>query len=111
LLAADTVDDLADAEDEVRDAVATLCVHAGIAAADVICCKALGKFAIGGDHGEAADLLANVQNPNGKELAKRLKQLLAVKTKAGYTHQPVSTVELKRARRAAELLVIAAREL
>jgi hypothetical protein len=32
-------------------------VHAGVAAADVICCIALGKHAIGEDHHEARDLL------------------------------------------------------
>jgi hypothetical protein len=38
------VRDLADDEEDVGDAVVTLCVHAGIAASDVICCKALGHL-------------------------------------------------------------------
>ena len=110
--AAETVGDLADDEAEVRDAVVTLLVHAGIAAADVICCKALGQHAIGGgSHDEAVRLLARVQQPDGKELSKRLGQLLGLKTKAGYTHRSVSATDRKTAKRAAENLVQAARDL
>ncbi|HTE61475.1 MAG TPA: hypothetical protein VK631_14080 [Solirubrobacteraceae bacterium] len=110
LEAAENIGDLADEEAEVSDAVVTLLVHAGIAAADVICCKALGQFAIGSDsHTEAAKLLGKVRQPDGKELAKRLSQLLGVKTKAGYTHRSVTAEERKRALRSAEQLVAAAR--
>ena len=42
-------------------------------------------------------------------MAKRLAQLLTVKTKAGYTHRSVTVEERKRALRAAEQLVAAAR--
>ncbi|HWH46064.1 MAG TPA: hypothetical protein VNT32_15195 [Thermoleophilaceae bacterium] len=112
LEAAETVGDLADDEAEVRDAVVTLLVHAGIAAADVICCKALGQYSIGGGgHDEAVRLLARVKQPDGTELSKRLGQLLGVKTKAGYTYRSVTAAERKTARRAAENLVKAARDL
>ena len=84
LESAEVVGDLADDEVEVRNAVVTLLVHAGIAAADVVCCRALGEYAIGSDnHQEAIGLLQKVRQPDGKALAKRLRQLLAVKTKAG----------------------------
>lgn len=36
--------------DETIVKVVTLCVHAGIAAADIICCKSLGHFVQGDDH-------------------------------------------------------------
>ena len=42
--AAETVESLADDANDVADAYVTLCVHAGIAAADVICCKRLGSI-------------------------------------------------------------------
>jgi hypothetical protein len=109
--AAADVADLADDQDQVRDAVVTLLVHAGIAAADVITCKALGEYAISSEsHHEAADLLARVRTPDGQALSRRLKQqLLAVKTKATYTHRAVTATERKQAQRAAEQLVQAAR--
>lgn len=108
--AADVVGDLADDEADVRDAIVTLLVHAGIAAADAICCKALGEFALGGDdHRDAIELLGRVREPDGRELANRLERLLRLKTKAGYTHRPVTADERKAARRAAERLVEAAR--
>jgi hypothetical protein len=108
--AAEVVGDLADEEVEVRNAVVTLLVHAGIAAADVVCCRVLGEYAIGSEnHQEAIGLLEKVRQPDGKVLAKRLRQLLAVKTKAGYTDRSVTAEERKRAQRAAEELVAAAR--
>jgi hypothetical protein len=54
--AAGTVRDLADGHEDVADAYVTLCVHAGIAASDVICCASLGEHAQGEDHGEAVGL-------------------------------------------------------
>lgn len=44
LRAAELVKEFSD-EDEIADAYVTLCVHAGIAAADVICCARLGRYA------------------------------------------------------------------
>jgi predicted transposase YbfD/YdcC len=109
LEAAQTVRDLADDESEVGDAFATLCVHAGIAASDAICCSALGKHAKGDNHAEAAQLLESVR-PDGKELANSLRTLLGIKTKAGYSAQAVNATERKRAIRAAEKLAQAARD-
>jgi hypothetical protein len=44
---------LAEGPGEVGDAVTTLLVHCGIAAADVICCARLGVHARGEQHSEA----------------------------------------------------------
>lgn len=100
--------DLSDDEADVGDALVTLCVHAGIAASDVICCKALGHYVQGDDHQQAVAELSKVV-PKGKELGKDLRALLAMKTRAGYAAPPVSTDERKRAWRRAESLVEAAR--
>lgn len=39
MTAANIIDDLADDTADMADAFVTLCIHAGIAAADVICCR------------------------------------------------------------------------
>jgi hypothetical protein len=103
-----TTRDLADDEAEVGDALVTLCVLAGIAASDVICCKALGHFVQGDDHQQAVAELSKVA-PGGKTLGRDLRSLLAMKTRAGYAAPPVSADERKRAWRRAESLVEAAR--
>jgi hypothetical protein len=109
LEAARTVRDLADDEADVGDAFVTMCVHAGIAAADVLCCAALGVHAQGDDHAEAVRLLASVR-PEGEDMSKALRVLLTMKTKAGYSPQAVSGEDRKRALRGAERLVAAARD-
>jgi hypothetical protein len=48
--AAESVRELADDEAEIGDVYVTLCIHAGIAATDVVCCNALGEHAVGEDH-------------------------------------------------------------
>ena len=105
LAAADEVLTLDD-EGSIPDVVVTLLVHAGIAAADVICCARLGKHAHGDDHSEAVGLLEQADKDASNDLAK----LLRIKTKAGYSHQAVSSDELKRAERAATRLVERARQ-
>ncbi len=102
LTAAELLDDEAR---ELTDAYVTLCVHAGIAAADVICCARLGEHSRGEDHAGAVELLARVD----KALANTLSALLGIKTKAGYSSLTVSRSETKRAGRAAETLITAAR--
>lgn len=105
MTAVETIRDIADEDDEVADAFVTLCVHAGIAASDVICCSSLGKHAQGESHEEAASLLASAD----QEAAKHLRTLLRLKTKAGYGHTPASNDEVKKANRAAEALMEKAR--
>lgn len=99
--AAEVVRTLADEADDVADAYVTLLVHAGIAAADVICCAATGMHSQGDNHNEAVALLARVD----PDLAKNLDVLLRVKTKAGYSYQPASADDMKRAERAARRLI------
>jgi hypothetical protein len=90
---------------EVADAVVTLCIHAGIAASDVICCARLGQYAQGEDHSEAVVLLGKADSGS----AKHLRLLLSMKTKAEYSHSSVTASDTKRAVRAAEALTETAR--
>lgn len=101
---AEKVLELADDPADVADAYVTLLVHAGIAAADVICCAELGIHAQGENHAEAIALLAKANGRHDKDL----RTLLAMKTKAGYSAIPVSSSERTRATRAAVRLVDAA---
>ena len=80
-------------------------MHSGIAAADVICCARLGKHAQGQDHNEAVALF-EIAAP---DVAHYLDKLLGLKTKSGYSHVPASQTDLKKAVRAAESLIEAAR--
>jgi hypothetical protein len=107
--AAEITREFADDEAEVGDAYVTSCVHAGVAASDVICCVALGEHASGEDHTEALAMIAKVR-PAGTELAKALAVLLGMKTRAGYSARPVSALDRRRARRQAERLLRAARD-
>ncbi|ONF67930.1 hypothetical protein [Amycolatopsis keratiniphila] len=93
--AADMIRELADEHEDIADAYVTLCVHAGIAASDVICCARLGEHAQGENHDEAISLLSRAD----KEIAKHLRTLLKLKTKAGYSHTPATVDEFKRAGR------------
>ncbi len=99
LIRASTVD-----QGDVGDSYVILCVHAGIAAADAICCAAVGEHAQGDDHQNAIALLKLVQ-PNGKSLANALAVLLGMKTRAGYSAYQVSSDDHKRAGRSARQLV------
>ncbi len=109
LEAAETIRDFADDEHEVGDAYVTLCVHAGVAAADVICCVDLKVHAQGDDHNQALTLLRKIR-PDGEQLAKSLGPLLGMKTRAGYSHRAVTSEDLKRAHRNAQRLLRAARD-
>ncbi len=92
-------------EKDLIDAYITLCVHAGIAAADAICCARLGEHASGPGHDGAVPLLRKVD----PKLASSLKVLLDMKTPAGYSDQPLSVLKRRQAKRAAESLMAAAR--
>ena len=106
---AETVREFAGEEGDIGDAYVTLCVHAGIAAADVLCCIAMGTHVQGENHNEAVAHLAKVR-PDGKVLSNSLRTLLVMKTRAGYSHQQVNANDRKRAQRAAERLVQTARQ-
>jgi hypothetical protein len=101
--AATLLADLAD-EPDVRDAYITLCVHAGIAAADVVCCRRLGVHAHGENHHEAIALLGRAD----RKLAGQLEVLLRMKTASGYSALPSTEAKRKQAGRAARALVDAA---
>ncbi len=107
--AAETIREVADDEADSGDAYVTLLVHAGIAAADAICCQELGEHAQGESHTDAIALLRRVR-PDGDELASALASLLGAKTRAGYGHQPVNEQARVRSTRAAEKLLRAARD-
>jgi hypothetical protein len=93
--------------DELTDACITLCVHAGIAAADVACCARLGEHARGPNHDDAVDLLAKVD----RALAKDLARLLGMKTRSGYGAAVSTAGDQKAAVRSAAHLVNAATEM
>jgi len=103
--AALTIAGFADDERDVADAFVTLCVHAGIAASDVLCCARLGVHAVGENHQEALALLRRVD----ADLARDLATLLGMKTKSGYSAHPTGAADRRRAERAAARLVQAAR--
>jgi hypothetical protein len=107
--AAQTIRDAADDQADVGDAFVTLCVHAAIAAADAICCSALGEHAQGDSHVEAVQLLRRTGR-DAAELAGALQTLLGLKTRAGYGDEPVNAEMRKRAERAAQKLVSAAKD-
>lgn len=102
--AASLISELASDDSNLGDAYITLCVHAGIAAADVICCARLGVHASGQDHAAAATLLDKADAGLGKEL----RRLLGLKTKAGYSSAPSSASDQKVASRASTRLMDAA---
>lgn len=78
-----------------------LCILAGIAAADVICCAKLGHYSQSEDHNSAVALLRSADQPSVKHLA----ALLNMKTRSGYTHKEALANDRKRAIRAATALV------
>ena len=95
-------------DEDLADAFVTLCVHAGIAAADVLCCRSLGQHSQGDDHSEALALLRKVR-PDGVQYSNDLQALLSMKTRAAYDEEPVSSEQRSRALRRASRLVEAAR--
>jgi hypothetical protein len=106
LTAADTIETVAD-DEEIADAYITLCIHAGIAAADVICCAKLGRH----HHGENRHAAVALLGQADKVASKHLKRLLDMKTRSGYGATTASAAEQKRAGRAASALVRAAASL
>lgn len=71
----------------------------------MLCCKRLGEHAAGENHNEAIALLAKVDRAR----AKNLSTLLALKTPVSYGPGRSTADDGKRARRAADQLVEAAR--
>ncbi|MDR3661162.1 MAG: hypothetical protein P4L86_12360 [Mycobacterium sp.] len=92
--------------EEMANAAGDLYIDAGIAASDVICCVRLGVHSNTGNHNEAVALLKRADS--GSE--RHLNTLLNLKNKAAYTHQALTSAELKKMNRAAEHLVEAAKQ-
>lgn len=106
----DSSDTLSEDDDPYRgNALVTNYVHSGIAASDAICCTELGEHAQGQDHTEATALLRKVPR-DGREMARALGTLLSLKTEAGYGTRPTTAEKVKRAQRAADKLLRAARD-
>ncbi|WP_199422499.1 hypothetical protein [Actinotalea solisilvae] len=93
--------DLADEAQDVADAFVTLAVHAGIAAADVICSARLGSYHQGERH---EDAIAHLRKAD-EGAAKALSVLLGMKTLAGYSYTPVSGEKRVKAERAMDALL------
>lgn len=98
---------LGESDTDLSNACVTLWVHAGIAAADVICCAHLGQYSRGQDHSAAVDLLKQVD----AKAASHLGRLLGLKTRAGYSPKTIGRSDVLAARRAGEALIELARSL
>jgi hypothetical protein len=81
----------------------TAAVHAGIAAADAICGKMIGRCARGENHDEAVSLLAEALADPGP--SKSLARLLAGKSLAGYSAEMLADSRTAELVRYAERLV------
>lgn len=106
LKAANLISEFDEDEDDI-DTIVSLCVLAGIAAADVLCCGRLGVHAQGQDHSEAVSLLKKVD----KKLANDLARLLQMKTRSGYGFDTSSAATAKATMRQATRLVDAAQRI
>lgn len=87
------------------NSAASLFVDAGIAASDVLCCRAMGVHAQGPDHNGAVQLLGKVD----RSLAGDLRVLLRNKSRISYSDRPLPAGEFERVTRASVRLVEAAR--
>ncbi|MCP4960659.1 MAG: hypothetical protein GY925_15495 [Actinomycetia bacterium] len=79
-------------------------VLAGIAAADAICCRRLGRHATGEDHQQALNLLDQA-GALGASARKQLATLLSAKNKAQYEQIDPTATEAKRVIRAMRAIV------
>lgn len=86
------------------DVVATNAVHAAIAAADVLCCLALGRRSADGNHESAVVLLEQVSSDH----ANQLRRALARKQQAAYESRDLADTEARICVEAARRLTAAA---
>lgn len=92
-----------------RSAAVSNAVLAGIAAADSICCRRLGRHATGDDHKQAIALVDKAGHV-GRKAKGHLETLLSTKHKAQYEQADPTVTEAKRAMRAMRsILDLAAR--
>lgn len=104
LEAAEIIDTLNDAE-SYADVIATLAVHAGIAASDAFCLLALGQHSKSENHADAVNVLKKAGGDNAT-----LSRLLGEKTKAGYNVESLTRTKSTRCIEWASKLVAAAEE-
>ena len=102
---------IGDQDDELAtpNVTASLAVLAGIAAADAVCCAALGQRSRSQDHRQAVDMLGLVSGV-GDTLARELSRLLATKDDTHYGILQVSGQRLAATLRRARNLVETAEE-
>ena len=103
--AADMLDILVEDDNDLADAFITLSVHAGIAAADVICCCRLGEYA----QGQTTVRPSRCFSPSTDRRPRVSPLLLDMKTRSGYSAIESSQADRLRAKRAAQLLIEAAK--
>lgn len=107
-LVAGMILDLADDEEgDLADPYITMVVHAGIAAADVICCVRLGEHSNSTSHSDAVKLLNGTVD---KDISKHLGTLLGMKSRSGYSSSLSTRQDCVKAGRAAEALINRAHE-
>lgn len=82
-----------------RSAAVSNAVLAGIAAADSICCRRLGRHAAGDDHQQAIALVEEAGDV-GRKARRHLETLLSIKHKAQYEEVDPTITEARRAIRA-----------
>lgn len=89
-------------------AATSLAIHAGISSADAVCGARLGRRAAGDDHDQVLDLLLEA-GPDGAAVARELRRLLPLKTKAEYEPDEiapsVADKAVERARRCTSVAV------
>ncbi|MEC5179217.1 hypothetical protein [Arthrobacter sp. CG_A4] len=102
--AAETIDTLNDAE-SYADVIATLAIHAGIAASDVFCLLTRGQHSKSENHADAVNLL---KTAGGDSAA--LSRLLGEKTKAGYNVKSLTRAKATKCLQWAGKLLSAAEE-
>jgi len=86
-------------EGPTRSAAVSNAVLAGIAAADSICCRRLGRHAAGDDHQQGLGLVEEAGEV-GREARRHLETLLSIKHKAQYEEVDLTVTEARRAIRA-----------
>lgn len=92
------------ADGPTRSAAVSNAVLAGIAAADTICCRRLGRHSAADDHQQALALLEEAGDV-GKAARGHLETLLSIKNKAQYEEVDPTVTEAKRAIRAMRSLL------
>lgn len=80
--------EILEGEPQLADAFVTLCVQAGIASADVICCLLLGLHSVGENHARSVELLRSVLPNAAAELA----QLLDMKSRSSYSEHGMDSL-------------------